>query len=265
MADTEEPQVQAENVDVAEDSNVDTSPVDETTTSVSQETDGESEEQQVDATDTEDNKGEAERKPTRAERRIRQLSEEVKQLKSQPNQLDPSVAAPPSVEVEPGTELSVEDYQKHVAQAAQGVVAPQLDQLRAEFETKEASRNFDADAELIEKQYDELKDDSPLREKLEDEITKEFQQRAFRLVGFDKNTGEPQYRVDPSVRLADIAKEKVEFARAIAEQSSANLKNAVAKQADEVSPRPGAGVTSDKSVSDMSIEEMEAKFGIVTQ
>jgi hypothetical protein len=257
----EDTQAPAENIGAVEDNSVDTSPVDETTTSAEQETVDDSEQTQVNESDVEETTDQPERKPSRAERRIRDLKAEVQQLKAQPNQLDPNQPAPPQLDIQAGEELSVEDYQKHVAQAAQGVVAPQLDQLRAEFETKEASRNFDSDTEFIEKQYEELSEDSPLREVLEEEIANEFKQKAFRLVGFDQTTGEPQYRVDPSVRLADIAKQKVEIARKIAERSSADIKNSVAKQADESSLRPGVSQKTERPFSELSIEEMEAKLG----
>lgn len=261
----EDTQAPAENEQVVEDNNQPTSPVEETNTSEQSETDGEAEQAQINEPAAEETNEDAERKPTRAERRIRQLAEENRQLRTQPNQFAPAYQQPPQIEVQPGEELTVEQYQQHVAQAAQSVVAPQLETFRAEFETKEALNNFDRDMEFIEKTYDELKDNSPIADVLEKQISEEFKQKAYRLVGFDQVTGQPQYRVDPSVRLADIAAQKVADARAIAQRTSADMKNAVATLADESAVRPSGSVSSDKSFESLSIEEMEAKLGVVRQ
>jgi len=251
--------VQAENEQVVEDNNQPTSPVDETNTSEEQPDTGQADE----SPSEEPREEESERKPTRAERRIRRLAEENKQLRAQPNQFAPSYAQPPQIEVQPGQELSIEDYQQHVAQAAQSVVAPQVEQLRAEFETKEAATNFNNDLALIEEKYPELQDSSPIAPVLDDAISEAYKREAYRLVGFDPRTGQPQYRIDPSVRLADIAAKEVAKARAIANASSADLKNAVARQADESAIKPSGGTGSDKPFSELSIEEMEARLGTV--
>lgn len=255
----EENTVMAENT--ADDTSVSTSPVDETNTTTDVETEVQeapTESQDVE-TDTE-----VDRKPTRAERRIRQLSEQNKQLRMQPNQFNPSFAQPPQFEVQPGQELSVEDYQKHVAQAGQAAASQVAEQLRNEFNTKEALRNFDSDLDLIETKYSELKEgtDDYIPE-LEVEIEKEFKQKAYRLTGFDPITNQPMYAIDPSVRLADIAAEKVALARAIATKSSAATRNAVATQADETALKPSGAAVSEKPFSDLSIAEMEQRLGMV--
>lgn len=259
--------VPAENVEVAEDSNVEASPAEETKTSeTTQETTSEADNTQIDETATEETNEEvSERKPTRAERRIRQLSEENKQLRSQFNQPISDFKQPPQTVADLGDEITPEAYGQHVAQAAQSVVAPQIEQMRGEFETKEALSNFERDLEFIEKQYEELKEDSPIADVLEKQITEEFKQQAYRPSGFDPVTGKTQYRIDPSVRLADIAAQKVADARAIAEKASANIKNAVAKQADESAIRPSGSAAPDRDFKDLSIEEMEAKLGTVRQ
>lgn len=261
----EEIQAPAENTQVAEDSALDTSPVDETQTSESTETDGEAEQtptNEMAAEDTDD----SERKPSRAERRIRQLAEQNKQLRSGPNQFAPSYGQPPQGLFEPGAEYSVEDVNQRVAQAAQSIALPQVEQLRTEFETKEALRNFDSDLSVIESKFEELKEDSPnYIPELEAEISEEYQQKAYRLIGFDPVSGQPQYRIDPSVRLADIAKRKVDFARAIATKSSADMKNAVARTADESAIKPNGSRNSDRAFKDLSIEEMESQLGVVRQ
>lgn len=256
----EEIQAPAENTQVAEDSTLDTSPVAETETSESTETDGQAEDTQINESATDDT-GDSERKPSRAERRIRQLAEENKQLRSQSNQFAPSPQQPPQQMFEPGAEYSVDEVQQKVAQAAQSIALPQVEQLRQEFETKEALRNFDADLEVITTKYPELADDSPIAPALEAEIEQEYKSKAYRLVGFDPITNQPQYRIDPSVRLADIAKQKVDLARAIATQSSADMKNAVARTADTSALKPSGATRENKPFAAKSVAEMEAELG----
>lgn len=269
--------VQAENTAVAEDSNVETSPVTETNTSAETETNSDAgEETQVTEPAAEETPVEAERKPSRAERKIRQQAAELKRYRSQQNQLPPSFQpsqgapqfdirqfADEEGNIDPNAVNQA--LSQNFAQAAQSIVAPQLDNLRGEFETKEALRNFDADMELIEAKYPELTEESPRAQALEEAITEAYQEKAYRLVGFDPVTGQPEYRIDPSVRLSDIAAKEVERARLYAQQASADMKNAVAAQADNAALKPGASVQSERAFKDLSIEEMEAQLGVVRQ
>lgn len=252
--------VPAENLDAVEDSSADTSPVDEPNTSESTETEGQAEDTQINESATDDT-DDSERKPSRAERRIRQLAEQNKQLRSQSNQFAPSLGQPPQDLFQPGAEYSVDEVQQKVAQAAQSIALPQVEQLRQEFETKEALRNFDSDLEVITTKYPELSEDSPIADELEAEITEEYQAKAYRLVGFDQLTGQPQYRIDPSVRLADIAKRKVDLARAIATKSSAAMRNAVAQSSDTNALKPSGSNKTNKNLEDMSIAELEKIVG----
>lgn len=255
--------VAAENVEAVEDNSVEASPATETTTSESSnETDSNTEDTQVNESDAEDTKTEdSEHKPTRSERRIRQLANENRQLRSQYSQQIPNYGQPPQTVTDLGDEITPEVYGQHVAQAAQSIVNPQLDALRGEFETKEALNNFDRDMEHIEKTYDELKEGGPWADILEKQITDEFKQKAYRPTGLDPVTGKMQYRVDPSVRLADIAAQKVADAREIAEKANADIKNAVANQADNTALKPSAGKRQEKSFTDLSISEMEKQLG----
>ena len=245
-------QAEAENTSVAEDSNLDTSPVDESNTSVEQETDGQSEEQQVEATDTEATNSEAERKPTQAERRIRDLVQENKRLKEQSNQpifADPSLQLP---QYEPGEEILPERLQQDVVQTANAIASLQTQNQIQQFE---ARTNLDRDVEVLSTKYPELDEtSSSYNPVIEEKIEAAFKARAF------KNG-----QLDPSVRLADVAKDFIDVARSAATKSSADIKNAVAKQADESAIRPTGAQTSDKSFSDLSIEEMESKLGVVRQ
>ena len=247
----EDTQVQAENTTVAEDSNVDTSPVVEEQTSEDQVTEGQSEQEQVEAPDTE-TQDESERKPTRAERRIRDLVEENKRLKEQTNPFsspEPSLQFP---QYEPGEEIQPERLQQDVVQTANAIAQLQTQNQIQQFE---ARSNLDKDVEILPTKYPELDENAPnYNPVLEEKISEAYKARAF------KNG-----QLDPTVRLADVAKDFIDVARSAAKQSSAEMKNAVAKQADESAIRPTGSNKEERPFSDLSIAEMEAKLGIVTQ
>lgn len=239
--------VQAENTPVAEDSNVDTSPVVEEQTSVETETEGQSPSAEETPVETE---VEAERKPTRAERRIRDLVDENKRLKEQQGQQFQQFQQPPVPSIEPGAELTPEQYQQHLVQAADSIAQVRVQQ---QLEQYKAEANLDRDVEVLPKQYPELDENSPeYNPVLIEKIESAYKARAF-------NNGS----LNPSVRLADVAKDFVDVARAAAKQSTTEMKNAVAKTADTTAVRPGAGVRQEKDASEMSIEELEQKLGVI--
>lgn len=250
-------QVPAENIEAAEDNSLDTSPVDETTTSEPVETNSDADDAQVNEPAAEEPE-DSERKPSRAERRIRQLSDQVKQLE-QTNQQFQSFGQPPALTVNPGEEISMEQYQQHVAQAAQSSASQIVSKALAQ---QEAKSNFQVDSVTLPEQFPELKEGDDLyTAELEEAISQEFQDKAFRVVGYNQVTNQPVLELDPSVRLADIAKRHVNSARALAEKYSARTKNSVATTADETALRPSGGASTDKDFASLSIEEMEAKLG----
>ena len=233
---------QAENVVAAEDSSVDTSPVDETTTSDVQETEAETSSAEESSVETED----AERKPTRAERRIRDLAEENKRLREQYNQPLTQFNTPPQQLFEDGREYTAQELEQRVVQAANGIA--QL-QTKAQIDQYKAEVNLDRDTEILPTKYPEL-DDANKDEfvpELVEAIEEEFKMKAFRN-GY----------LDPSVRLADVAERHVKAARAVAKRVSANMKNSVASTADTAALAPGGGVKQEKSLENMSYDEIEA-------
>lgn len=253
--DEDQTTVQAENTSVAEDSNQDTSPVDEQNTSTSEETDNQpsSAEETVEDTDTD-----VERKPTRAERRIRDLVEQNKRLQAQ-NQAQVGLQQP-QLNVQPpdpGQEYDSYDqyaqkYQNDVVQAANTIAALQTQQQLQQFQ---AQQNLDRDADVLPTQYPELNPDSDeYNEAIIEAIEEDFKERAF-----------VNGQLNPSVRLSDIAKRHIKVARAAAKKSSSAMKNAVAMSADTSALRPTQNTTTDKSAADMSIEEMEKRFGFAQQ
>lgn len=242
---------QAENQEVAEESNVDASPaVEEQTSENTEVQETESQESEVQAEETKESV-EPERKPTRAERRIRQLSEQLKQERES-HQQPPQYQQPQYPQVDPGAELTPEQYQQHVVQAADTIAAARV---REQMEQYQAQSNLDKDIETLPTLYPELDEESDSFDPVVyDRVVERFKREAF-------NNG----RLNPNARLADVAKDYIEVARAAAERSNASIKQNIEKTVDESAVKPNATARPEKSPSDMSIEEMEEKFGIVYQ
>lgn len=232
---------QAENVVAAEDSSVDTSPVDETTTSEVLETEAETSSAEESSVETED----AERKPTRAERRIRDLSQRLAQYEGQPNQPFSQFQRPPQQLFEDGREYTAQELEQRVVQAADTIADLKV---RSHLSNYQAQVNLDRDVEVLPTKYPELDDaNDEFVPELVEAIEEEFKAKAFR-----------NGALDPSVRLADIAERHVKAARAVAKRVSANMKNSVASTADTAALAPGGGVKQEKSLENMSYDEIEA-------
>lgn len=249
----EDTQVQAENAPVVEDNNPTVSPTDEPTTSDSVQEEGQAEQEQVDAPAPEETKEDSERKPTRAERRIRELNAKIKELES-PNQVSPGVVQSPQLSPDEAGEITPEQLDQFVAQRADQVADQKVNFAIAQ---ERAKANFEADTKTLPQEYPEIESVPGLEEK----IAQEFQDKAFKVVGVDPVTGKARYALDPSVRLADIAKNYVDVARAAAKQSSAATQTAVAETADTAAIKPSGETRQEKPLSEMSIEELEAKVG----
>lgn len=252
MADNDQ-DIPAENEDVAEESNVEASPATEQTTSESTNDEGQAEDTQVNESAADEPKGDTERKPTRAEQRIRELNKKVKELE-QSNQPFQGFQQPPQLETSDTGEVTREQLDQYVAQAASQVSSQTVQQAIAQ---ERAKNNFDHDVSTLPERYPEIEAVPGLEEK----IAQEFQEKAFKVVGVDPVTGQAQYALDPSVRLADIAKNYVDVARAAAKQSSAATNEAVQASEDTNAIKPGSEVSTGKSLDDMSPEEIEKKYG----
>jgi hypothetical protein len=201
-----------------------------------------------------------ERKPSRAEREIRKLHAEAKQLKEQ-NQLLQGFGQPQVPTLQPGQEIDPAEYQAHVVQAADSIAGLRVQQALAQ---ERAVTNVDHDVQSLPKTYNELNPESPETyiPELEKAVAEEYQEKAFRVAGYGPD-GQPVMVLDPSVRLADIAKRHVDVARAAAAKSSANMRNAVAQSADTGAITPQGETKSDKPFGEKSIAEMEAQLGFV--
>lgn len=258
----DEVQDQAKNELAVEDNSASVPPADEPTTSEqSAETDGQAEQAQIDEPAAEETESQtSERKPTRAERRIHELNDKLKQA-TQPDQQGSNYGQPPTLPQYSEDEIvTPERLQADVVQAAQSIAGQVVEQRLSQ---ERAANNFQLDkAELVKNPLLDENSEAYLPE-VEQAITEEFEQRAFKVIGFNPVTGQPVTVLDPSVRLTDIAKRHLKVAEAAAKRSSAEVKNSVARTADEAAIAPGATKRAEKPFSELSKEEMEAKLGIV--
>jgi hypothetical protein len=161
---------------------------------------------------------------------------------------------------QPGEEIAPERLQADVVQTAQAIANLTVEQRLGQ---ERAAQNVERDTEVLPTKYSELDpDSSDFSPELDKAITEEFQERAFRVTGY-RQDGQPIIVLDPSVRLADIAKRSVEMVRAVATKSSANMRNALAQSADTNAIKPQAESKVEKPFEELSIQEMEAKLGTV--
>ncbi len=253
---------QAQNEAVEPDTTEVTSPVTETQTEVSTETDSPAAEEVA----VEETEVEAERKPSRAERRIKELNGQVRQLQQQ-DQLPQGLSTPPQFDLMQYTDIDGNvDVQaanqaanSSVVQAAQSIADLTV---RHQLAQDRAVQSVERDSEALPTKYAELNPSSPnYSPELEQAITEEFQEKAFRVTGYNPKTGQPVYALDPNVRLANVAERYMKAVNAVATKSSANTRNAVQASADTNGIRPGGDTKADRPFEELSIAEMEAKLG----
>lgn len=210
-----------------------------------------------------------EQKPSRTERRnqeresrIRELNQRVKQYEQHNQPLQPQ-SSPQFPNYQPGEEVSPERLQQDVVQTADAIANLRVQQQLGQFQ---AQNDFTRDVETLPTKYEELQPESTnYTPELDEAIAQEYQERAFKVVGYHPQTGQPITQLDPSVRLADIAERHVKSARAYAAKASANMRQAVNQSADTNAPRPGGDKPVAKEFKDLSITEMEAALGFGPQ
>lgn len=203
----------------------------------------------------------------RGQRRIEQLNEKLKQATQQQPAGQPQQPSPQPFDIRNFTdEIGNVDVERANQAANQDVVqtASAIAQLQVEqrLAQRDAVNNFERDTETVPQKFNELNpDNDAYTPELDEAIAQEYQERAFKIVGYDPNTGQPITQLDPSVRLSAIAERQVKAARAYAAKTSAGIQSKVAATADETAPRPSGDKPANRSFSDLSIEEMEAKLG----
>jgi hypothetical protein len=224
---------------------------------------------------TPDGQGDGQQPPqqTRQERRdqerqqrqsaVAQLNQQQPQQPQVPNQPWGAQQSPQMPQYQPGQEVSPEQLQQDVVQTASAIAGLQVQQ---QLQQHDAKRNLDADITSLPKSFDELNPDNDLyTPELDQAIAQEFQERAFRVVGYQPNGQPIRQLADPSIRLSDIAQRHVASARALAQRMSASGQAATAALADTAAPRPAGQGPAEKPFASLSREEMRKRVGYAKQ
>jgi hypothetical protein len=166
--------------------------------------------------------------------------------------------SPQFPQYQPGQEVSTEQLQRDVVQTASAIADLQVE---SRFQQYDAKRNFQEDVQSIPATYPELNpDNDAYTPELDEAIAQDYQERAFKVVGYDAQ-GNPVRQLDPTVRLADIAKRHVSSAQALARKLSSSTQAAVDANADGAAPRPTGSTPTEKPFESLSLAEMRKKVG----
>lgn len=186
-----------------------------------------------------------------ANQRIRELNEKAKQAEAKAQslaerleELTGSVEPTPYIpQVQPGAEISPEQYQSDVLKAADGLVTIRLKQ-------SEAVNRINTEANEVLKAYPELDPDSDSFDKeLSDSITEAV---------------DAQVRANPyttSVRKV-VENMMKPYRRAVSKEVGKETEN-IARQVSQSALRPTSVRQQEKSLEDKTIAELEAEIGVV--
>jgi len=191
---------------------------------------------------------------------MQQLNQQPQQPQA-PNQPFGAQGSPQFPNYQPGQEVTPDQLQRDVVQTASAIANLQVQQ---QLQQHDAKRNLDSDIAAVPQQFEELNpDNDAYTPELDEAITQEYQERAFRIVGYDQTSGQPIRQLDPSVRLADIAKRHVTSARALAQRMSANSQAGQQAAADQGAPRPSGTTPQEVPFEQLSREEQRKRLGYV--
>lgn len=210
----------------------------------------------------------SEHQPERpAERRIRQLVSEIKEKNKQIESLTQapvqSPQAPTLSSMLEGRE-SIDPAeldkigQQFAAQNGTAAATLEVQKLRFEMSQKEAVTNFNNDQLSVEKLYPQLNPDSPeYNPTIEKIIADKWKREAVK-----KNPYNPNIEtIDPTVRLTDVAKDYMDVAMAMVEQTKANTQAVLNTQQEETALTPNGEVVNEEvPFEQLSAKEMEAKL-----
>lgn len=239
---SEEPNLmENENVEV-ENNEAESSPVEEKATLESEESQS-SEADQPESEETESEDGE--KRETGASKRIRGLVKEKKQLQDQVESL--------SSKIEEFTS-GLNRFEPSIPPSGSGERELTLDDLRAltrmEIEKEKVINRINTEAKEAVTAYPQL---DPSSDKFDPDLNESITTAVYNAVVGNPNT---------SV-TALVAKMMKPFSKSV-ENAVASEKSNLAKQAAESAMRPSSHVEkTEKSVEDMSIEEIKEKYGVV--
>lgn len=191
-----------------------------------------------------------EKRSPRVERRFQKMSQKMRELAdTQPSYQQPVNQFVP--QVEPGSEITPEQYQKDVMSAAQTITQLEINKLRAEQAQKEYVENFDRDVAYTESKYSELNADSPNYDsKLSEKVANMYEKLSAK---------------NPNIRLRDIVDDVMEVAERKSTRATAQTNSQIKRQADEsalkttTTAKPAA-----KTAEEKSLAELEQELGYVS-
>lgn len=227
---------------------------------------------QVDASQEALNK---QNKTNRSENRYQQLANENRLLKQQldeqkragmqslakevglpkpPWKNDQSKPIVPKLEVQPGTEITQEQYQQHVSEAAKKIAAAEIEayklQAQEEIEKQQKIVQLDESMNYIKQRYPELDPEHP-----------NYSQEADEMIG----------QIVASMGQVDPAgiKQRVDQIMALRGQSvqvgQAQATQTLAKQMAESAVIPNSSIREQSaSLDDISLDKLEQKLGVVS-
>lgn len=196
----------------------------------------------------------------RASRGISSIGQQFQQGQQFNQQQPGGQQSPQMPQYKDGETVSPERLQQDVVQTASAIANLQIER---QLQHRDAVHTFERDADHLPTKFKELNpdpDNAAYVPELDEAIAQEYQERAFRTVGYD-NQGRPIRQLDTSVRLSDIAERQVRAARAYAAKSNASINTAVAQTADEGAPRPTGQTPSEIPFEKLSLKEMKARVG----
>ncbi len=183
-----------------------------------------------------------------AQSRIRELAGEVKSLKQKlaeatvPSEYSPAQQFP-QPQIDLNEEVTPEQYRQHVMQQADTIVQLRLKQ-------SEAINRISQESVQVEKKYPQLDPDS-------DQFDKELSETISDAI-------EAQVKLNPySTSVKSVADKLMRpYLKAIS-NGVAQEKETIAKQVSESALRPTTVRKAEKTATEMSIAELEAKLGII--
>jgi len=239
---------------VGEEANIETPSVPEP--KATEEVETTPEESEIKTEDEGETKTETEKAPKKGyEARVRELNakaksaeEKAKSLEEQLAELTSPVGQAPQVQyqpqVQPGQELTTEQYKQDVLQTAQGVVDLQIKQ-------NNALNRINTEAGEVIRKYPQLDPESDsFNRELSDSITAATKAH----VRADPYTASPKKFVEQMMKP---------YLRAVTKEIGKETEN-IAKQVSETAVRPTSAQPTEKSFKELSIKEMEKKLGMVT-
>ncbi len=157
----------------------------------------------------------------RAERRIRELARKNQELQQQQS-YQPNFGMPPQLpRYEPGAEISPEQLQRDVAQAADGIAQLRINQALAQYDQKaqgqQRVQQLESDVNFVENKFPELNPDSKTYDpRLSSRVTKLYEKAAAS---------------NPTLRLSEFVADAMELAGAGTDRARSEVTATLSKQA----------------------------------